>query len=85
MICIPAFLAAGIAASSNRLFAMFPAPSSGRPRYIERKKFCISMMTSAVFGGEMTIGVVVVAKEIESLGEGRAYSGGVGRVKSKLF
>lgn len=84
MICIPADLAAGIATSSNRLFALFPAPSAGRPRYIERKKFCISMMTRAVFEGEMIIGVVVVDREIESFGDGRAYSGGEGRVRSKL-
>lgn len=41
-------------------------------------------MTSAVLEGEMTIGVVVVDREIESFGDGRAYSGGVGRVRSKL-
>lgn len=41
-------------------------------------------MTSAVFKDEMTIGVVVVDREIESLGDGVAYSGGGGRVRSKL-
>ena len=76
MICIPPFLAAGIAVSHSLLFALFPAPSAGRPRYIERKKFCMSMMISAVFAGEMTIGVVVVDSETLSLGDGRAYCGG---------
>lgn len=84
MICIPAFLAAGIAVSSNPLFALFPAPSAGRPRHVERKKFCMSMMMSAVFEGEMTVGVVVVDRKIDSFGDGTAYSGGEGRVKSKL-
>lgn len=41
-------------------------------------------MTSAVFEDEMTIGVVVVDREIDSLGDGVAYSGGGGRVRSKL-
>ncbi len=41
-------------------------------------------MTSAVLEGEMTIGVVVVDRETESFGDGGAYSGGEGRVKSKL-
>lgn len=41
-------------------------------------------MTSAVLEGERTIGVVVVDREMDSFGEGRAYSGGAGRVKSKL-
>ena len=41
-------------------------------------------MTSAVFMGEMTIGVVVVDRDIESFGDGEAYSGGGGRVRSKL-
>ena len=40
-------------------------------------------MTSAVFEGEMTIDVVVVDRGIECLGDGRAYSGGRGRVRSK--
>lgn len=40
-------------------------------------------MTSAVFEGDRTIDVVVVDREIESLGDGRAYSGGRGRVRSK--
>ena len=84
MICIPPFLAAGIAVSSNRLFALFPAPSTGRPKYVERKKFCMSIITSAVFEGEITTDVVVVDREMESLGDGRAYSGGAGRVRSKL-
>ena len=84
MICIPPFLAAGIAVSSNRLFAMFPALSAGRPKYIERKKFCMSTMTRAVFEGEMTVGVVFDAREMESLGDGEAYPGGGGRVRSKL-
>lgn len=84
MICIPAFLAAGIAVSSNCLFALFPAPSVGRPRYVERKKFCMSMMTSAVFEGEIRVGVVVVGRAMESFGDGRAYSGGEGRVRSKV-
>ena len=42
------------------------------------------MMISAVFEGEMTIGVVVVDSETLSLGDGRAYCGGKGRVRSKL-
>ena len=63
---------------------MFPAPSTGRPRYVERKKFCISIITSAVSLGEMTTGVVVVDRDIESFGDGEAYSGGGGRVRSKL-
>ena len=42
------------------------------------------MTTSAVLEGEMTIGVVVVDRRIEELGDGRAYSGGEGRVRSKL-
>lgn len=84
MICIPAFLAAGIPVSSNRLLALFPAPSAGRPKKRERKKFCMSMMTSAVFEGEMRVGVVVVNREMESFWDGKVYSGGGGRVRSKL-
>ena len=84
MIWIPAFLAAGIAVSRSRCFALLPFPSTGRPRYVEMKKFCMSMMTSAVFGGEMMIGVVVVESCIEALLSGRAYSGGNGRVRSKV-
>ena len=42
------------------------------------------MMTSAVFEGEMRVGVVVVDREMESFGDGRAYSGGEGRVRSKF-
>lgn len=42
------------------------------------------MMTSAVLEGEMTIGVVVVDREMEDFGDGRWYSGGEGRVRSKL-
>lgn len=71
MICIPAFLAAGIPVSSNRCAALLPAPSAGRPRNVERKKFCMSIMTRALFGGEMMIGVVVVRREIDDLDEGR--------------
>ena len=41
-------------------------------------------MTSAVFVGEMTVGVVVVDRDIESFGDGEAYLGGGGRVRSKL-
>lgn len=51
---------------------------------MERKKFCISMITSAVLEGETTIGVVLVDRGIESLGDGRAYSGGEGRVRSNF-
>jgi len=69
---MPAFLAAGIAVSSSRCAALFPAPSAGRPRYVERKKFCMSMITRALFEGEMVIGVVVVDRGIEALGSGRA-------------
>lgn len=81
---MPPFLAAGIAMSSSRLFALFPAPSAGRPKYVERKKFCMSIMTSAVFEGEMTIGVVVVVRDMDSFGDGKAYWGGGGRVRSKV-
>ena len=41
-------------------------------------------MTSAVLMSEMTVGVVVVDRDIESFGDGEAYSGGGGRVRSKL-
>lgn len=41
-------------------------------------------MTRAVFEDEMTIGVVVVGREIDSLGDGVACSGGGGRVRSKF-
>ena len=82
MICIPPFLAAGITVSISRLFALFPAPLAGLPRCVERKKFCMSIMTSAVLGGEKTIDVVVVKRETQSFGDGKAYSGGGGRVRS---
>lgn len=42
------------------------------------------MITSAVLEGERTIGVVLVDREIESVGDGRAYSGGEGRVRSNF-
>ena len=84
MIRIPAFLADGIAVSSNRLAALLPAPSAGRPKYVDRKKFCISMITKAVLEGEIMIGVVVVEREIDSFREGTGYSGGEGRVKSNI-
>lgn len=41
-------------------------------------------MTSAVFEGEMTIGVVVVVRDMDSFGDGKAYWGGGGRVRSKV-
>ena len=80
---IPALRAAGIAVSSKHLAALFPAPSAGRPRDVEMKKFCMSIMTRADLGGETMIGVVVVARVIEELGDGRGKSGGAGRVRSK--
>lgn len=42
------------------------------------------MITRAVFEGEMIVGVVVVDREMESFGDGRAYSGGEGRVRSNF-
>lgn len=51
---------------------------------MERKKFCMSMITKADLDEEMTIGVVVVVRDTEVLGEGRAYSGGDGRVRSNV-
>ena len=83
MICIPPFLAAGIAVLSNRPFALFPLLSEGRPKCVERKKFCISMTISAVFEGEIIMGLVVVDREIVSLIDGGGYSGGGGRLRSK--
>ena len=41
-------------------------------------------MTRAVFEDEMTIGVVVVDREIDFLGDEVAYSGGGGRVRSNF-
>jgi len=83
IIRIPALRAAGIAVSSKHFAALFPAPSAGRPSEVEMKKFCISMITKAVLDGEITIGVVVVERVIEELGDGRGKSGGVARVRSK--
>lgn len=81
---IPAFLAAGMAVFNSLWAALLPAPSAGRPKYVERKKFCMSMITRALLEGSMTTGLVVVERETESLGEGIAYSGGGGRVRSKV-
>lgn len=83
IILIPALRAAGIAVFTKHFAALFPAPSAGRLRDVEMKKFCISMITRAVLDGEMIIGVVVVASVIEELGDGRGKSGGAGRVRSK--
>lgn len=81
-ICIPALRAAGIAESIRRCAALLPSPSAGRPRYVERKKFCISIITRALIDGEMIMGLVIVDRDIDDVGDGRAYSGGAGRVRS---
>ncbi len=41
------------------------------------------MITKAVLDGEITIGVVVVERVIEELGDGGGKSEGVARVRSK--
>ena len=49
---------------------------------MDRKKFCMSIMTRAVIEGEMMTGVVVVLSVIEDFGEGTGKVGGSGRVRS---
>ena len=73
-----------MAVSRSLCAALLPALSAFRPRYVDRKKFCMSMITSAVFGGEIRIGLVVVVIEIEAPDEGIGKLGGKGRVKSKV-
>lgn len=84
MTLIPAFRAAGIAFSRRALAARFPAPVGERPREVERKKFCMSIMTSADRVGFRRIGVVVVGRWRHVDGEGMGYEGGEGRVRSKV-
>ena len=71
-----------MAVSRRHLPAILPAPSAGRPSEVDKKKFCISIMMSAVREGEMMIGVVVVESLMDSFGEGMGYLGGGGRVRS---
>lgn len=53
----------------------------GRPRRGERKKFCMSIITRAVFGIEMVMGTVVVLRV--RLGSGDGMVGDGGWVRSK--
>lgn len=50
--------------------AVWPGDEGERPRAGERKKFCMSMITSADFAGSMVVGAVVVCRVIlGSVGE----------------
>lgn len=48
------------------------------------KKFCMSIITRAVVGGERMMVVVVVGRVREEEGEGTGKDGGEGRVRSKV-
>lgn len=66
---IPAARAAGIANRRSWFLALFPAPSEGLPSAVDKKKFCISIITRAVSEGDITIGVVLVLKVIDDDGD----------------
>ena len=48
------------------------------------KKFCMSIMTKAVKEGDINTEDVVVHSFMEDLGDGSAYVGGEGRVRSNV-
>ena len=48
------------------------------------KKFCMSIMTRAVRDGDSNTEDVVVESSMEDLGDGSAYAGGEGRVRSNI-
>ena len=79
---IPAFLAAGIASSSNLEQALWPALVGDLPREGERKKFCMSIITRAVLAGEKVMGEVVVCMvKVPLVGWGVSWVGGWVRSK----
>ena len=77
---MPAFRAAGTACWTNASHAVWPEDLA-RPRYAERKKFCMSIITRADFAGEIVISDVVVG--IVTFGPVLGVLGSEGCVRSK--
>ena len=61
---IPALRAAGMAYLRSWVCARRPLLSRSRPSCGERKKFCMSIITRADFGGEIVMVAVVVVVRV---------------------